>query len=123
MSAAQMILGGTVAVLCVLLGGCAVVYRDAKSGAVNVWGVGHLAARATVPDEGKKAIVHGVSTSGVAIGVWDGSPFITIGWNRQQTVEIVDANTAIRIEAPHGDLLQVEVGSEPPSEKAKENRR
>jgi hypothetical protein len=95
-----------------MLMGCAVVYRDAD-GAMHAWGVAHLTMRATTPNEGKKAVVYGVTTYGMAIGSWNRMPFITLGWQRMQTAEVIDENTMVRIEAPHGDLLQLDVGSTP----------
>ena len=96
----------SIAVGSALLVGCAIVYRDAETGALHAWGTAHLATRATASNEGKKAVVSGVTTYGVAIGIWDRMPFIALGWQRMQTAEVVDENTAVRIEAPHGDLLQ-----------------
>lgn len=105
---------GTIAVLPALLTGCTIVYHDVETGAMHAWGAAHLAMRATTPKEGKKAVVSGVTTYGMAIGIWDRIPFITIGWQRMQIAEVIDEDTAVRIEAPHGDLLQMEVGATPP---------
>jgi len=101
---------GVLAFIIVLsLSGCAVVYHDSRSGAVHLWGIGHMAMRATVPNGGKKAVVQGVGTCGVSTGVWNEAAFITIGWNRQQVVEIVDENTHIQLNGPSSDLLDISV--------------
>lgn len=113
---------GTIGVLSALLAGCAIVYRDAETGAAHAWGIAHLVTRATASNEGKKAVVCGVTTYGVAIGIWDRMPFIALGWQRMQTAEVVDENTAVRIEAPQGDLLQLEVGSTPPKLEVREKQ-
>jgi hypothetical protein len=113
------------ALLCVgvlLQSGCAIVYTDARTGATHLWGVGHLTLRATVPQDGKKAVVQGVSTCGIAAGVWQQSPFLSIGWERQQVVDIVDANTAVSIEGPDSDLLEIRVGSQVPGTETREGQ-
>lgn len=101
-------------VMCVALTGCAVVYSDQSTGTVHVWGVGHIAMRATASNEGKQGIVRAVSACGVSTGVWDHEPFITVGWERKQRVDIVDSDTVIRIEQAGADLMNINIGSRPP---------
>lgn len=100
--------------LSVVLGGCAFVYTDRDTGAVHVWGFGHLAMRATVPNEGKQGMIRSATTYGLATGVWDHDPFVSVGWERKQTVEIFGDDTSIRIEPADTDLLGVRIGSRPP---------
>ncbi|MFI5399050.1 MAG: hypothetical protein ACHQ9S_26260 [Candidatus Binatia bacterium] len=110
-------------VVCVPLVGCAIQYTDSKTGADHIWGFGHLAMKATVPNEGKKAVVRGVTLCGVALGLRDGHAFFEIGWEEQQRVEVVDENTQVRLEAPSSDLLNIRVGSRPPGGDTKKEGR
>jgi len=107
---------GRVAVFAAMLltYGCALEYRDSETGAVHLWGIGHIAMREVHPIEGKKAIVQSADTFGIATGVWNREPFITVGWERHQDVEILDANTAVRLEGPDSDMLKIKIGSNPP---------
>lgn len=95
------------------LTGCAIVYSDESNGTLHVWGVGHIAMRATPVNEGTKGIVRGVSLCGLGAGVWNHDPFVSLGWERNQSVEIVDSNTSIQIDQAGGDLLNIRVGSQP----------
>lgn len=89
-------------------------YADPKTGAQHLWGVGHLSMRVGPPAEGKKAVVHGFTVCGLAAGIADGTPFVSVGWERQQTVDILDSNTAVRLEYPTSDLMTIRVGGAPP---------
>ena len=101
--------------MCWALAGCAVHYSDSSTGAEHVWGFGHMVMKATVANEGKKAIVRGVSLLGVGLGLEEGSPFLILGWEERQRVDIVDENTTICLDGPHNDFLRLRVGSEFPS--------
>lgn len=102
-------------VMCWALTGCAVHYSDSKTGAEHIWGFGHLAVKATVPDDGKKAIVRSVTLFGAALGFRDGSPLLSIGWEELQRVEVMDGNTAVLIEGPRNDFLELKFGGAPAS--------
>ena len=106
------------AVVCGLLlwttTGCAVHYYDPKTGAEHIWGVGHLVMKVSAPNEGVRAIVRSSETIGVTLSNRDG-PAVTMGWEKWQQLEIVDANTAIRLERPPGDFVKIRVGSQWPT--------
>jgi len=106
--------GILVAAMCA---GCALQYSDSKTGTEHLWGFGHLAMKASVPNEGKKAIVRGATLCGIGFGLKDGWPFVIVGWERQQTMDVVDSNTSVRLEGPDSDLFKIRVGSQPPSTK------
>ena len=86
------------------LAGCAIHYSDSITGAQQVWGFGHLAMKATDTSARKKAVVRGVTLFGVGLGLRDSSPFLIIGWERLQTIEMVDENTDLCLEGPDSDL-------------------
>lgn len=96
------------------ISGCAIHYFDKHTGAEHIWGIGHMSLKASVPNEGLKAIVRETTLSGISIGVADPGEHLTIGWENRQSVEIIDEDTAIRLEWPHGDLLNLRFGSEWP---------
>lgn len=108
MSLARLLLG--IATLWILAG-CAIHYSDSTTGAEHVWGFGHLAMRVTDTSAHKKAIVRGITLFGVGLGLRDNSPLLIIGWERLQTVEVVDENTDLHLEGPDSDLLKVHVDS------------
>jgi hypothetical protein len=99
--------------LLVALPGCAIAYRDSDTGTMHLWGIGHLKMR-TEMNDGKKALIQGFATCGLSTGGWFDSTFLTLGWNRQQVVEIVDDNTVVTIAGPCTDLMTVSIGGEPP---------
>mgnify|MGYP001050769475 CR=1 FL=1 len=90
--------------------GCAIHYSDSKTGTEHVWGFGHLAVKATNTIQNKKAVVRGATLFGVSLGLRDHSPVIVIGWERLQTVEVVDGNTDFSLQGPDSDLLKIHVG-------------
>ncbi len=104
-----------VVVLVAALAGCAIYYRDPNSGAEHVWGFGHLAVKVTPPFEGKQAIIHRATLTGVAIGTEQGSLGISVGYDRKERITIYDESTAIAIQRPPGnDFFYFRIGTLPP---------
>ena len=99
--------------LAAALAGCALHYYDAESGAEHVWGVGHMVMKATLP-QGQQAIVRGTTLLGLGVGNGDGQFYITFGWDKRQRLDILDGNTALKLQGPMGDLLNVRLGPLPP---------
>lgn len=100
--------------LSLLLAGCAFHYFDPATGTEHVWGIGHMAMRATPPREGYRAVVRRTDLWGVGVGRTGEGAYLTIGWDRREQVEILDEDTALRLEWPKGDLLRIRVGAEWP---------
>lgn len=98
----------------ILSSGCAVHYYDSDTQSEHVWGIGHMMLKASTPRENLKATVRGTALSGLSIGVGDPGTSLTIGWEKRQLVEITDKSTAVRLEWPRGDLLNLRIGSEWP---------
>lgn len=48
-----------------ILQGCTVYYYDPKTGAEHVWGIGHMAMKATVPQDGHRAVVRRTDVFGL----------------------------------------------------------
>ncbi len=94
--------------------GCAFHYYDSKTGAEHIWGFGHMVMKASAPREGHRAIVRGTEVTGLTLGNVGGQGYLTVGWEKRQQLEIVDENTAIRLEWPKGDFFNVRVGSKWP---------
>jgi hypothetical protein len=99
-----------------LLSGCAVHYYDSETQSEHVWGIGHMMLKATVPKEGLKATVRGTALSGISIGIADKGTHFTVGYEKQQLIEITDRDTSIKLEWPRGDFLNLRIGSEWPGE-------
>lgn len=95
-------------------GGCAIHYYDPKTGAEHLWGIGHMVMRAAAPDEGHRAVVRGVDVLGLVFRYLDDRISLSVGWEKQRRLEIIDADTAIRLEWPTSDLLSIRVGSDWP---------
>jgi len=100
--------------LAVFVSGCAIHYYDQETGAEHIWGVGHMVMRASAPEEGHQAIVRGTDVAGLTVGKSDAGGYLVVGWEKRQRIEIIDPNTAVRLEWPKGDLFNVRVGSEWP---------
>lgn len=104
-----------IALLSFSLHGCAIHYFDPETGTEHLWGIGHMRMKAAAPNEGLKALVRGTETMGVGLGSIDGQGYLTLGWQRRQRLDILDENTAIRLEWPDSDFFSVRVGSEFPT--------
>ena len=83
--------------------GCAVYYHDSDSGALNVWGFGHLKVKAIPKSEEKQAIVQRTTLTGAAVGIDDGTLGMSLGFDRRELIHIYDKNVAITIVRPESD--------------------
>ncbi len=95
--------------------GCALHYYDAKTGTEHVWGIGHMAMKVSSANEGVRAVVHGISAVGLAVGSFDAQHYLSVGWTTQQQVEVIDENAAVRLEWPDSSPFNVRVGSSWPA--------
>lgn len=96
------------------LHGCAIHYYDPDTEAEHIWGIGHMVMKASAPKEGHRALVRGTDVAGVTLGSSNEGGYFVVGWEKRQRIEIIDSNTAVRLEWPKGDLFNVRVGSEGP---------
>ena len=105
----------TVLLILLLLQGCTVYYYDPKTGAEHVWGIGHMAMKATVPQDGHRAVVRRTDVFGIATGVGDEGGYLALGWDGVQRVNILDTNTAVNLQWSNCDFLSLRVGSPAPT--------
>ena len=70
--------------------------------------------KATGPEDGLKAMVHGTVLSGAVLGLAKDGINLTVGYEKRQVVEIIDSETTLSLEWPTGDLLNLIIGSEFP---------
>jgi hypothetical protein len=104
----------SVAILLVLVGfvsGCAVHYFDKKTGTEHIWGFGHMKMKVAPEEEGLQAIVRGTDVLGVSTGSADKQAYLTLGWHRLQRLDIVTESTAVRLEWPDSNFVNIRVGS------------
>ena len=94
--------------------GCAIHYYDPKTQTEHLWGFGHMAMKVSEPSEGVRAVVRGVDTIGLGVGSLPGHGYLAAGWQSVRRLEIVDENTAVRLEWPTADFFNVRVGSQFP---------
>ena len=94
--------------------GCALHYYDTETGTEHIWGIGHMKMKATKPDEGLQAVIHGTDIVGVSLGKADKHGYFTVGWNRLQYIDVLKESTSIRLEWPDNSFFNVRVGSEFP---------
>ena len=102
-------------ILCFLIpaaSACAFYYVDSH-GATHVYGVGHLAMKALAPQEETKAVLEEMTLYGVAAGVREGQPSLSVGFENLQRMVIVDEDTAVRIDWPDASFFGIRVGSNP----------
>lgn len=103
-----------IAILAFQMLGCAIYYRDTESGAEHIWGVGHLAIKATPPMEGKQAVIRKVTLTGIALGIDEDSFGVSLGWNQRERLVILNENTAFTIQRPpSNDFFDFKIGSYP----------
>ena len=103
-----------VTVLIVLAGffsGCAVHYFDKNTGTEHLWGFGHMKMKVAPEEESLQAIVRGTDVIGLSTGSADKQAYLTLGWHRLQRLDIVTESTAVRLEWPNSDFVNIRVGS------------
>lgn len=96
------------------LHGCAIHYYDPETEAEHIWGIGHMVMKASAPQEGHQALFRGTDVAGLTVGKSDAGGYLVVGWEQRRRMEIVDPNTAIRLEWPRADFLNLRVGSKWP---------
>ena len=105
---------GAVALVGLLLSGCAVYYLDRDTGTEHIWGFGHLAVKTVPPHEGKQALVQRMTLAGIAVGMDNGSVGVSAGYDRREHILIFDENAAITIERhPSNDFFNFKIGTYP----------
>ena len=90
-------------------------YYDPETGIDHLVGIGYLRMRVPDANEERLAVIRSVSTLGVATGMCDGSFSITAGWAEDEQVDIFSSDTLIRVDRPRGGLLNIDIGSQPPT--------
>ena len=94
---------------------CAIQYYDAASQTQHIYGIGHIAYRVTRPEGAPEAIIVGTDVFGLGLGTTASTSGITLGYSSERRVEIVKRDASVTLGFPNSDLLNVEVGSEPPA--------
>jgi len=107
----QMINMTVLLVLTTFFSGCAVHYFDQKTGTEHIWGFGHMKMKVAPEEEGLQAVVHGTDVLGVSMGSANQQAYLTLGWHRLQRLDIVTESTAVRLEWPNSDFVNIRVGS------------
>jgi hypothetical protein len=72
----------------------------------------------TAPSEGLQSVVHGRNLFGFSIGRYNQQYHLTLGLDMDNRIEIIDANTKLRIEKdswPNNSLFNYRIGSEFPA--------
>jgi hypothetical protein len=103
-----------VLVLIFPLNGCAIHYYDSETGTEHLWGIGHMRMKIGEPKERVRAVFAGTDTLGMAAGSAAYDRYIAVGWQRFTRLQVVDEDTAVRLEWPTTDLFSVRVGSDVP---------
>lgn len=94
--------------------GCGLHYFDPSTGTEHVWGFGHVKMRLAPSEEGLQAIARGTDVLGFSLGHADQQVYLTLGWHRVQRLDVVQESTAVRLEWPDADFVNVRVGSKFP---------
>ena len=97
-----------------VLSGCAIYYHDAETGAEHIWGFGHLAIKGHPHLEKKQALIRKTTLTGVALGFYDDSFGISIGWDQRERIIIYDENAAFTIKRPaSNEYFDFKIGTYP----------
>ncbi len=100
--------------LILILPGCAIYYRDKKTGAEHIWGIGHLATKFSAPVDGKQAVISKATLVGINFGIDEGKIGISAGWDKRERITIYEENTSISIIKPENDnFFLFTFGSQP----------
>ncbi len=103
---------------------CGIYYRDEETGAEHIWGVGHLATKVSVPEDGKQAVIRKATLAGIAFGMEEGAVGTSVGWEQRERITIYDENTAIAIQRPEDDnFFMFKFGSQPPTAEFQKNNK
>jgi hypothetical protein len=73
-----------------------------------------MAMKASAPSEGVQAVVRQVQTLGISVGAGAEQHHFTLGWDRQQRIEIIREDAAVRLEWPAGGAFSLRVGAHVP---------
>ena len=82
----------------------------------HVWGVGHVAMKVGLLNEGLKAVGFRTDSVGLSIGSAQEGYHIELGWSSHQQLDVVDQNTQLCLAWPSGSFYNARVGSEFPPE-------
>lgn len=105
--------------------GCAIHYRDAKTGTEHVWGLAHVKMRAApsapcppcAASAAAPALATQVETLGFGLHLGTGAPGaesgLSLGWDRRTRLFLPEEGT-LSLEWPTSKLFDVRVGSAPP---------
>ncbi len=94
--------------------GCAVHHFDEDAGVEHVWGFGHMQMKVQEPNEGVQSVVSGVESFGAAVGNTRNGGFVSLGWLRNSSINIIDEDAQFRLDWPSNDFFSVRVGSDLP---------
>lgn len=101
--------------MAIFASGCAVHYFDSDTQTEHIWGIGHMKMRFLEPEEGLQAVVHGTDVLGASLGKADKHGYLTLGWQRLEFIDILKESTAVRLEWPTSDFVNVRIGSRFPN--------
>lgn len=93
--------------------GCAIHYYDKRTGTEHVWGLAHMRMKSAPVDDGIGAVVTGVETHGLSVGLGSQESHVTAGWDNRRRI-VMGSNAAVRLEWPNSSFFNVRVGTAPP---------
>jgi hypothetical protein len=91
--------------------GCAIHYYDESTGTEHILGLGHMKMKIAAPNEGLQACVQGTDVLGFSVGKAYRQLYLTVGKHSLQRLDVVAESTAVRLEWPDADYVNVRVGS------------
>ena len=102
--------------------GCAVHYYDEKTQTEHLWGFGHMKMKASAPNEELKATVSQTDILGFGVSKSEDDFSLIGGLSQKKHLDVVDENTAVRLEWPDNSIFNVRIGSKPPFETEKDEK-
>jgi hypothetical protein len=98
-------------VVSLTVGGCAIHYFDEATGTEHIWGFGHLAMKPGAPTEGVRAVARRTDIIGLSVGKVQEGPYLALGWDARQRIEILEDSTAVCLAWPQGSFYNARIGS------------
>lgn len=86
------------------MSGCAYRHHDHISGIDHIWGIGHFTQKSQVSSFHQEAVLHGAEVVGMSFGKSANGPYLTIGWENRQELQVLATDTAVQLVGPPREI-------------------
>jgi hypothetical protein len=90
-----------------ILVGCSFSYIDDATGAMHLYGIGHLSQNRTKIDDKKDLVAYGVESVGINVNIGSKDSALKLGWNQTVTIEIISDDKLFSAVVPFESLTSM----------------